>query len=109
MSLRYSLLACLILLGGLLLRVYQVALQSIAGDEIYSVIYSKMDWLEIIRFNIGMRDPQPPLYYFVLKAGVTLLGTSDFAYRLPSIFAGVASVFLAEFIRWALGGVRRKK
>ncbi|MBI3977511.1 MAG: glycosyltransferase family 39 protein [Chloroflexi bacterium] len=84
----------LALLFGFGLRVYQLGTQSIWADEIYSVIYSQKGWLEIIPFNVQMQDPQPPLYYLMLKAWVSLAGTSEFAYRFPSLAGGVGSVAL---------------
>jgi 4-amino-4-deoxy-L-arabinose transferase-like glycosyltransferase len=37
-------------------------------------------------------DGTPPLYYLILHAGMLMVGSSEFALRLPSIVAGVALV-----------------
>lgn len=80
------------LLAAFGLRLYQLGDQSIWGDEIYSQTYTLMGWLEIIRFNVTMRDPQPPLYYFALKAFVSFAGLSEFSLRYLSVLAGVGAI-----------------
>lgn len=62
-------------------------------DEYYSIHLVELDWAAIPDFAAG--DVHPPLYYFILKAFVTLLGNAQAVYRIASFAAYLLTVGMA--------------
>src|SRR5579885_3124988 len=61
------------------------------GDEAFSVMLS-LGPLSHILDSLAASEPHPPLYPFLLAGWLRLLGRSEMIARLPSAFAGIASV-----------------
>ena len=74
-------------------------------DEFYSIEMVSHSWAEIPAVTAG--DVHPPLYYYILKLFVSLLGTAHPVYRIASFASylltlGMALVlFRPAFGRWA--------
>lgn len=62
-------------------------------DEYYSIHLVELDWADIPDFAAG--DVHPPLYYFILKCFVSLLGTAHAVYRVASFAAYLLTVGMA--------------
>ncbi len=75
-------------------RVYGIDSYSLWGTELSDAIaVSHTGWLDMVS---AMRygDIRPPGYHTVLYVFSQLLGRSEFVLRLPSMVAGIASVYL---------------
>lgn len=91
----------LLLLAGLLflafaLRLYHLHDQSIWWDEGISLHLGTSSFGDIVRDR--QNNIHPPLYFFILKVWLSLVGVSPFAGRYLSVLAGlfqVAAVFVA--------------
>lgn len=81
-----------ILAAGFGLRVFHLDAQSIWADEIYTVLYTTFTLPDVIRNNIVLGDPQPPLYYLIVNAWVLLTSDGEFALRFPAVAAGAGSI-----------------
>jgi 4-amino-4-deoxy-L-arabinose transferase-like glycosyltransferase len=85
----------LILLFGVGLRLYQLDADSLWVDEIYTATTSRLDFLAIPHYVATTGESHPPLLYVLTKAFSSLVGTSDFAVRLPAALLGSLSLLLA--------------
>lgn len=95
----------LIVLLALFVRIYRVAAipPSLSWDEVsigynaYSILKTGTDehgrFLPLDTF-VAYGDYKPPLPIYLTIPSVALLGLSEFAVRLPSIVAGVVTVFV---------------
>ncbi len=83
----------LILLLGLLLRIYDLGTESVWYDEAISIAASKLGIIDQITWNIAQNESNPPFYYLVLHFWVPVFGDSEFISRLPSAIFGSLSVF----------------
>ncbi len=83
----------LIALGvAFFVRVNELGTQSLWNDEGTSVALAQTSVSAIV--NAAARDIHPPLYYLLLNGWVQVAGTSEFAVRFLSVFAGVLVVAL---------------
>jgi mannosyltransferase len=64
------------------------------GDEAFSVMTSLGPPSKLLGI-LATSEPHPPLYPFLLAGWLRLFGSSEFVARLPSAFAGIASVAVA--------------
>jgi hypothetical protein len=64
------------------------------GDEAFSVMTSLGPPSKLLQI-LATAEPHPPLYPFLLVGWLRLFGSSEFAARLPSAFAGIATVAAA--------------
>lgn len=82
----------LTLVGGGL-RLYDLAKQSLWVDEAYTaylVRFTPAEYIDDVRHTV--RNILPPLYFTMLHYWTALVGRSEVALRLPSVFAGVLAV-----------------
>ncbi len=92
-----------VLLFAAAIRLLGIGNTDLWGDEAFSVttaigpIHSLID-------SLATGEPHPPLYPLLLAAWLRLLGHSEVVARLPSAFAGIASVAVAAAIGARLGG-----
>ncbi|MBI5304961.1 MAG: hypothetical protein HY868_22710 [Chloroflexi bacterium] len=84
-------LVILITLVAFILRVYRLDFVSLRGDESFTVIFVQRTWEGLWR-GIRFIEPNPPLYYLLLRAWVAVAGASEFATRYFSVFFGVLCV-----------------
>lgn len=75
------------LLIGFGLRAYGLAAQSLWNDEGTSIALARTSLPAIA--NAAAHDIHPPLYYFLLHFWIIAAGTSEYAVRYLSLFAGV--------------------
>ena len=75
------------------LRLYAVDATALWGDELYSANRVQLDIPSIIR-NTAAYDDVPPLSYLVTRSFLTLMGDTDFAFRVPTVLLGSLSVLL---------------
>ncbi len=99
--------ALLIVLLAFALRVYRLGAQAIWWDESLSVYRATHDLGTILANtiliqNVVTHDLQPPLYFFILHFLVGAFGLSEYALRILSVFANVATVPLLYALarRW---------
>lgn len=78
------------------------------GDEAFSVMTS-LGPPEKLLSILATSEPHPPLYPFLLAVWLRLFGSSELVARLPSAFAGIASVAVAAALArsFAPAGNRR--
>jgi len=80
-----------ILLLGLALRLPGM-LDGMWYDETFSAALAQLD---IGRLGgVVMADVHPPIYYSLLHYVTEILGTSEAAYRVPALLAGLASIWM---------------
>jgi mannosyltransferase len=75
---------------GFGLRMFRLSTASMTGDENWPWILglkSIPGWLHAIAV-----DDHPPLYYFILRPWAEVAGSSELAYRIISVFAGVLTI-----------------
>jgi mannosyltransferase len=92
-----------ILAGGLLLRTWQLDAQSLWLDEAHSVIQAQR-WWQDIWIHDARTDPNPPLYFTVLKFWMLAFGTSEAAVRSLSVVCGMAAIVGIYLFGRAAGG-----
>lgn len=83
-KMRFVLILCLL---GFALRLFRLDAQSIWWDEGISLHLATSGWLEIMANRVV--NIHPPLYFFLLKIWVHLVGTTPFAARYLSVLASV--------------------
>lgn len=76
--------------------------QAIWFDEAYSLAMFKRSWPEIISFT--SKDFHPPLYYFIVKAPLSIFGYSTLLARVLSIIPSLLTMYFgAKFLRENFG------
>jgi hypothetical protein len=91
-------LAALILLAALL-RLSTLGQQSFWYDEAFTPVHVLHPSLWATLRAVVHTENTPPLWYIIAWADARLLGTGEYALRLPSALAGIATVPIA----WAIG------
>lgn len=104
------LLAILLVLVAFALRLYRLDTFSFWQDEPLTALRAGYTIPSILSNRIVIQeavstDTHPPLYFLLINVSRRLLGESDFAYRYPSLLAGVLLVpLLYQFGRRLQGG-----
>lgn len=83
----------LLLLAAFWLRLYRLDAQSLWWDEGISLHLATSSAAEIVRDRLA--NIHPPLYFFLLKGWLRLVGVSAFTGRALSVLAGLLQVALA--------------
>src|SRR4051812_6097099 len=73
-------------------RLWLASRQPLWFDESWTAMVAATPWRELP--HILKVDPNPPLYYLVMRVWAAVAGTSDVALRLP----GLAAVALAAWL-----------
>ena len=96
----------LLLLGAYALRLYRLDGQSLWWDEGISLHLATSSAADIIRDRLA--NIHPPLYFFLLKGWLALVGVSPFTGRYLSVLAGLLQVTLvfAAARAWGRGSPR---
>ena len=82
----------LLLLGAYALRLYRLDGQSLWWDEGISLHLATSSAADIVRDRLN--NIHPPLYFFLLKGWLALVGVSPFTGRYLSVLAGLLPVAL---------------
>jgi mannosyltransferase len=98
----HQLVMALLLLAGAL-RVYGVGRQALRGDEAFSISFALQPLGDIFR-AMANTEPNPPLYWLVLRGWLGAAGQSELAARWPSVLAGLLAVALTYRLGRALAG-----
>jgi hypothetical protein len=85
-----------IVAGGMLLRLWHLNQRSLWFDEAFSWRLIQFPLPEML-WRAG-HDNNPPLYYILLQAWVSLCGDSLFFLRLPSVLLGAAAILGVFFL-----------
>jgi hypothetical protein len=85
----WRLVILLLLLTGAGLRLVDLGVQELRGDEAFSYLYAREPLREIVPALVRAADPHPPLHYLLLGIWLRLAGDSELALRLPSAMAGI--------------------
>lgn len=89
-------------LVGVLISIYIGSRQSVWFDEAYSTLVAEHSWGEIIRLTV--QDVHPPVYYWVLKAWMSVFGSSELVLRsMSSLFLGLAAATAGVLLRRLFG------
>lgn len=86
-----------ILVLGAILRFYLVDYRGLWNDEAVSIRYWSGTPIEVIS-NVAALDIHPPFWFLVVNFSQRLGGNSDFAFRLPSVIAGILTVFVVYIL-----------
>ncbi|MEO1286252.1 MAG: glycosyltransferase family 39 protein, partial [Chloroflexota bacterium] len=73
---------------GFFTRGLYVGVQSIWADEAFTYIATQSDTF----WQTTTSDVHPPLYFMLITGWTWLAGTSEFALRMPSVFAGTIAM-----------------
>jgi mannosyltransferase len=95
----------LILAVGLGLRGWNLGGESLWLDEAHSVIQAQRGVAQIW-IHEATKDPNPPLYFTVLKFWMRAFGTSEAAVRSLSVVCGMAAIIGIYLFGRTAGGVR---
>ena len=82
----------LVLIVGLIVRLYDLDGESLWTDEGHTIFVSSLDIPQVIEENIN--DNHPPLYSILLHYWIKLFSPTLFNLRLLSLIFGVLSIFL---------------
>ena len=82
----------LILLLGLLLRLYNLGGESIWYDEAMSILQANRPFMDMLAATAA--DNHPPLYNICLHTWILLFGDSEFAVRSLSVLFGLLTIFM---------------
>lgn len=93
-------LPAVVTISGFLLRFYQLGERSLWGDEIMTVLISRLEWVDFWRMRIMV-----PVSYLLVRFSL-LFGENELVVRLPSFFAGVTSVPVIYFLASSLFNCR---
>jgi mannosyltransferase len=95
----------LITLLGFALRVTFLGRQSLWYDEAFSLAVARADWPTFWAALLS-DGVHPPGYYLLLRGGLALFGSGEFALRFLSVLAGTLGVPLIYQLGRVLGGGR---
>lgn len=84
----------LIVIGGILVHGVGCFGQTIWLDEALTGTYIRMEWEELLLFTTT--DVHPPLYYFIVKLGITLFGDQIYVVKLFSFLPFVLTLLLTN-------------
>jgi uncharacterized membrane protein len=84
----------LIILIGLIVRLYNLGEESFWFDEVYSIDMARRSLVGIVKAIINESDNNPPLFYMIMHYWVKLFGISEFSFRLPSTIISSFSVLI---------------
>jgi len=92
----------IVLLLGLFLRIYDLGTKDIWYDESMSLLQSMLPLKKILAISFStatnpFRDTHPFLYHLLLHFWL-YLGKSEFLVRLPSVIAGIISIYIVYLI-----------
>jgi 4-amino-4-deoxy-L-arabinose transferase-like glycosyltransferase len=82
---------CVLILLAFTLRVYRLDFVSLRGDESLTALFSSWPLSQLWE-GIRTIEPNPPLYYFVLRSAILAFGQTDFTTRYVSVLFGVLAV-----------------
>ena len=82
-----------IILLGTFLRIFMLGSKGFWVDEIQSTAFSQNNISTMLRY-ISQTEFSPPLNYLILHF-VSVLGKTEFIFRLPFAFSGILTVFVA--------------
>ncbi|HUJ70991.1 MAG TPA: glycosyltransferase family 39 protein, partial [Verrucomicrobiae bacterium] len=86
-----------ILILGIVLRLWHLGRQSLWIDEGFSWLAVRLGFWGITQLSWG--DVHPPLYYYLLKANLLILPSTEFGLRFPSVVFSVAAlVVMISFV-----------
>jgi hypothetical protein len=85
------------------LRAFEVGRQALRGDEGFSVTFVLQPLGAMFR-AMATSEPNPPLYWLLLRGWLGLAGRSELAARWPSVLAGVLAAALTYRLGRALAG-----
>jgi len=88
----------LIVVLGLVLRIYDLGGESLWLDEFYSVNIAKLGLTDMLRELRFENESNPPLHFILLHYFIALFGDSEFAVRLPSALFGTFSILMIYMI-----------
>ena len=92
----YLFLAAFVVLG-VLLRVYDLAGESLWRDEVWSIDFARLDIPRLLD-RLRSFDVHPPLYYLLLHYWLILWGESEFATRLLSVLFGSLAIIWSYLV-----------
>jgi len=94
--------AALVALGAaVFMRLWNLGRQSLSMDEVWELQIANAPWLDIHLIDDGF----PPLFHYLLKAGVGIFGTDHIARWLAAL-AGLATIWVVYRLGSSLAGSR---
>src|SRR3990170_20837 len=91
MSIPFRAAALLIVFVAFIVRVYDLGVAGVDGDEAFSIHAAYMGFSRIIQMTTSV-EPHPPLFYAFLRLWYMVVGSSEFALRYPSLIANVLAI-----------------
>ena len=87
------------------LRAYAVGASALRGDEGFSVSVAAKPMAEMLML-MRQVEPNPPLYWTLVKVWMWVAGSSELALRWPSVLAGLVTATLTYRLGRSLMGLR---
>jgi|GEM_PF-3660417 len=81
---------------GLVLRSYGIDRPNLWFDEAFSVVFAQRDILSV--FKLSLNDTTTPLFEIILYFLFRIYPNNEFIARLPSLLAGIGSLFVFYII-----------
>jgi mannosyltransferase len=78
---------------GSCMRLWNLARESLWGDEIFSAVVGLAPTIHDIVMKFMPFDVHPPLYYLILHGWIKVFGHTELALRLPSALASILGLF----------------
>jgi len=94
-----------VLLAAFALRTATLSRDGFWYDEAFTAVYAQRSALEIV-MDVARFDLNTPLHYLLLKGWAALAGPGEYAQRMLSVFAGMATVALVPAL--VAAGRRRR-
>ena len=92
----YYVLLVIVLIIAIIVRFWGLGEKSLWIDEYWSYVFSSQKTF-LDSFIYMLYDLSPSTYYIILYVWIKLFGNSEIILRLPSFFAGVASIIIIYF------------
>ena len=83
-----------ILLAALVVRVWNLGVPQLTGDEGFTYLLASLSYPELARTILRIGEPQPVASFFLERAWLLLGGSSEFNLRMLNVWFGVLAVAL---------------
>ncbi|MBI2560615.1 MAG: glycosyltransferase family 39 protein, partial [Planctomycetes bacterium] len=88
-----TILLCLIIFAAAFLRLYYLSAYSFLSDDIKTIETIEKGYVSATIEDAANRG-HPPFYFIILYYWTLIIGSNEFAIKIPSVMFGILSVFV---------------